>query len=165
MNPESCILFENCECPLCPLDVDFNQVWYSENEICKNPDFHIIGNSMKKLRRKAAQGYFTLQMLNRDFIVRKGTEGADPDLSDSVKDSWEEYQKEENKWLRRHSEISKERSDNLKLRGKSLADSRKFIQKVPSDNSFSEMVDSEGTITSLSPQSPQKSVENGGVGK
>ena len=165
MNPDNCTLHQNCECPLCPLEEDSNQVWYSEDEICKNPDFHIIGNSMKKLKKKAAQGYFTLQMLNRDFIVRKGTEGADPDIPDSIKDPWGEYQEREKTWLRRHPEISKARSDNLKLRGKSLADSRKFIQKVPSDNSFSETVDLEGVTTSLSPQSPQKSIENGGIGK
>ena len=91
MNPENCPLYEKCECSLCPLDHD-NNVWYSEDEICKNPDFHIIGNSMKKLKKKGAPGYFTFQILNRDFIVRKGTEGADPDLPDSVKDPEMVYQ-------------------------------------------------------------------------
>ena len=109
MNPDNCTLHQNCECPLCPLEEDSNQVWYSEDEICKNPDFHIIGNSMKKLKKKAAQGYFTLQMLNRDFIVRKGTEGADPDIPDSIKDPWGEDQEREKTWLRRHPEISKAR--------------------------------------------------------
>ena len=162
MNPESCILFENCECPLCPMEVDSNQVWYSEDEICKNPDFHIIGNSMKKLKKKAAPGYFTLQMLNRDFIVRRGTEGADPDLSDSVKDPLEEYQRREKTWLRRHPEISRERREAMRALGLKSIQS---IQRPLSHPSISEIVNPKGIITSLSPQSPQKSVENGGVGK
>ena len=161
MNLESCILFENCECPLCPLDQD-NNIWYSEDEICKSPDFHIIYNSMKKLRRKAAWGYFTLEMLNRDFIVRKGTEGADPDLPDSVKDPLKEYQRTEKTWLRKHPEISRERREAMRALGLKSIQS---IQKPLSHPSVLEIVNQEGTITSLSPQSPQKSVENGGIGK
>ncbi len=162
MNPEGCALYQNCECPLCPLEVDSNQVWYSEDEICKSPDFHIISNTMKKLRRKAAQGYFTLEMLNRSYIVRRGTEGADPDLPDSVKDPLEEYQEREKTWLRRHPEISEERKEKMRELGLKSIQS---IQKPLSHPSISEIADSEGVTTSLSPQSPQKSIENGGIGK
>ncbi|MGC8618676.1 MAG: hypothetical protein ACP5UZ_08100 [Thermoplasmata archaeon] len=146
---ESCPLYEKCECPLCPLANNPMQVWYSEDDICKNPDFETISRSMKKLKRKAAQGYFTLDMLNRDFIVRRGTEGVDPDLPDTVKDPLKEYERREKAWLHKHPEISRERSDNLIARGKSLAESRKSIQKVPSDNAFSEMTVHEGIIRSL----------------
>ena len=162
MNPDSCPLFDNCECSLCPLEVDSNQVWYSEDVICKNPDFHIIGNSMKKLKKKAAQGYFTLQMLNRDFIVRKGTEGADPDLPDSVRIPLEEYQKREKTWLRKHPEISKERKEKMRALGLKSIQS---IQKPFSHPSILEIVNPKGVTTSLNPQSPQKSIENGGIGK
>ena len=161
MNSNSCALYQNCECPLCPLDQD-NNVWYSEDEICKNPDFHIIGNTMKKLRRKAARGYFTLQMLNRDFIVRKGTEGADPDLPDSAKDPWKEYQRREKTWLRRHPEISRERREAMRALGLKSIQS---IQKPLSHPSILEIVNPKGVTTRLNPQSPQKSIENGGIGK
>ena len=161
MKPESCILFENCECPLCPLDQD-NNVWYSEDEICKSPDFHIIGNSMRKLKKKGAPGYFTLQMLNRDFIVRKGTEGADPDLPDSIKDPWKEYQEREKTWLRRHPEISRERREAMRALGLKSIQS---IQKPLSHPSILEIVNPKGVTTRLNPQSPQKSIENGGIGK
>ena len=117
---------------------------------------------MKKLKKKGAPGYFTLQMLNRDFIVRKGTEGADPDLPDSVKDPWDEYQKKEKTWLRRHPEISRERREAMRALGLKSIQS---IQKPLSHPSVLEIVNQEGTITNLSPQSPQKSVENGGVGE
>ena len=162
MNPESCALYQNCECPLCPLEEDSNQVWYPEDEVCKNPDFHIIGNTMKKLKKKGAPGYFTLQMLNRDFIVRKGAEGIDPDLPDSVKDPWKEYQRREKTWLRRHPEISRERREAMRALGLKSIQS---IQKPLSHPSICEAVNPKGIITSLSPQSPQKSVENGGLEK
>ena len=153
MNPESCILFENCECSLCHLDQD-NNVWYSEDEICKSPDLHIIGNSMKKLKKKAAQGYFTLQMLNRDFIVRKGTEGTDPDLPDSVKDPLEEYQRRAKTWLRKHPEISRERREAMRALGLKSIQS---IQKPLSHPSVLEMVDSKGVIARLGLDTSQKS--------
>ena len=161
MNPESCILFESCECPLCPLVQD-NNVWYSKDEICKNPQFEVITNSMKKLKRKAAQGYFTLEMLNRDFIVRKGTEGIDPDLSDSVRDPWKEYQRREKAWLGKHPEISRERREAMRALGLKSIQS---IQKPLSHPAISELVDSKGVITHLDPPSPLKSIENGGIGK
>jgi hypothetical protein len=162
MNPEDCPLFDNCECPLCPLEVDSNQVWYSENEICKNPDFHIINNSMKKLKKKGALGYFTLEMLDRSYIVRRGTEGIDADLVDSAKDPWKEYQEREKTWLRRHPEISRERREAMRALGLKSIQS---IQKPLSHPLVLEMVNPKGMITSLSPQSPQKSMENGGIGK
>ncbi|MDA8055581.1 MAG: hypothetical protein M0Z77_08060 [Thermoplasmatales archaeon] len=162
MNPDSCALYQNCECPSCPLEVDSNQVWYSEDEICKNPDFHIINNSMKKLKKKGAPGYFILQILNRDFIVRKGIEGIDPDLPDSIKDPLKEYQKKEKTWLRRHPEISVERREAMRALGLKSIQS---IQKPLSHPSISEILNPKGMITSLSPQSPQKSVESGGIEK
>ncbi|MEM3845353.1 MAG: hypothetical protein QXU98_06600 [Candidatus Parvarchaeota archaeon] len=72
---------------------------------------------MKKLKRKGAQGYFTLRMLNRDFIVRRGIEGIDPDLPDSVKNPEKEYQRREELWLRRHPEIPKTKKEEMRERG------------------------------------------------
>ena len=162
MNPESCFLFERCECIPCPLATNPNQTWYSEDDICKNPEFEAITRSMKKLKRKAAQGYFTLEMLNRDFIVRKGTEGIDPDLPDTVKDPWKEYQKREKTWLGKHPEISRERREAMRSLGLKSIQS---VQKPLSHPSISELVDSKGVITRLDPPSPLKSIENGGIGK
>ena len=116
MNPDSCALYQNCECPLCPLDQD-NNVWYSEDEICKSPQFETMTNSMKKLKKKGAPGYFTLEMLDRSYIVRRGTEGIDADLVDSAKDPWKEYQEREKTWLRRHPEISRERREAMRALG------------------------------------------------
>jgi hypothetical protein len=156
--PESCPLYEKCECPLCPLVQD-NNVWYSEDEICKNPKLEVITNSMRKLKKKAAQGYFTLEMLNRDFIVRWGTEGIDPDLPDTIKDPWREYRRREKAWLGKHPEISRERREAMRALGLKSIQS---IQKPLSHPSISELVDSKGIITHLDPQSPLKTADNGG---
>ena len=156
--PESCPLYEKCECPLCPLVQD-NNVWYSEDEICKNPKLEVITNSMRKLKKKAAQGYFTLEMLNRDFIVRWGTEGIDPDLPDTIKDPWREYRRREKAWLGKHPEISRERREAMRSLGLKSIQS---VQKPLSHPSISELVDSKGIITHLDPQSPLKTADNGG---
>ena len=158
MNPEDCTLYEKCECPLCPLIHEY-QIWCSEDEVCKNEQFETIARSMRKLKRKAAEGYFTLEMLSRDFVVRRGTGGADPDLPDSVVDPWKEYQRIEKTWLKRHPEISRERKEMMRELGlKSIAS----IQKPPSHPPISETVDSKGVTASLDPSSSEKSGQNGG---
>ena len=161
MSSDSCFLFEKCECPLCPLVRD-NNVWYSADDICKNPEFESITRAMKKLKRKAAHGYFTLEMLNRDFVVRRGTGGIDPDLPDSIKDPWKEYQKREKTRLTKHPEISRERREAMRALGLKSIQS---IQKPLSHPSISEIVDSKDVITRLDPSSPLESGQNGGLEK
>ncbi|MEM3192764.1 MAG: hypothetical protein QW292_11940 [Candidatus Parvarchaeota archaeon] len=162
MKPVDCLLYDKCECPLCPLEEDSVSVWYSEDEICKNPQFQVITNSMKKLKRKEAQGYFTLEMLNRDFIVRKGTEGLDPDLLDSIRDPQEEYTNKERTWLRKHPEISKERKKEMRERGLKSIQSIKNTIPHPS---ISEMIDLKGDVTRLSRETSKRSVQNEGCRK
>ncbi|MEM3859394.1 MAG: hypothetical protein QW478_08300 [Candidatus Micrarchaeaceae archaeon] len=116
MKPIDCPLYNRCECPLCPLEEDSVSVWYSEDEICKNPQFQVITNSMKKLKRKGAQGYFTLEMLNRDLIVRRGIKGLNPSLPDSIRDPSREYKRREERWLRKHPEISKQKIESMRER-------------------------------------------------
>ncbi|MEM3290802.1 MAG: hypothetical protein QW046_04725 [Candidatus Micrarchaeaceae archaeon] len=62
---------------------------------------------MKRLKKKQAKGFFTLKMLNRNFISRKGIKGLSPDLPNFVKDPEKEYQRREEIWLNKHPEISK----------------------------------------------------------
>ena len=117
---------------------------------------------MKKLKRKAGRGYFTLLTLERDFVVRRGTEGMDPDLPDTIKDPWKEYQKREKTWSRKHPEISRERREAMRELGLKSIQS---IQKPLSHPLISEIIDSKGVITHLNSQSPQKQEQNGGLGK
>ncbi len=80
-------------------------------------------------------------MLNKDFIVRKGIEGIDPDTPDTVKDPLREYQRRERAWLMRHPAISEKRKNEMRALGlKSI----KFIQKPLSHPSISEMIDTRG---------------------
>ncbi len=80
-----CTLFEDCLAPLCPLDrSSLNGVWYPDEEICRSRS---QGNRpwIRAQRRLAkvsgsGAGYFTLEMLGRLVVIRKGIAGLDPDL-------------------------------------------------------------------------------------
>jgi len=78
-----CTLYENCIAPLCPLDrSSLNGIWYPDEEICRS---RTQGNfpwmkAQRKLSRVAAGGYFTVEMLNRLVVIRKGIAGLDPNL-------------------------------------------------------------------------------------
>lgn len=79
----ACTLYETCNTPLCPLDgSSLNGIWYPDEEICRS---RTQGNlpwmkAQRKLSRVAAGGYFTIEMLNRLVIIRKGIAGLDPNL-------------------------------------------------------------------------------------
>lgn len=79
----ACTLYETCNTPLCPLDgSSLNGIWYPDEEICRS---RVHGNlpwmkAQRKLSRVAAGGYFTVEMLNRLVVIRKGIVGLDPDL-------------------------------------------------------------------------------------
>ncbi|MEM3862159.1 MAG: hypothetical protein QW203_06745 [Thermoplasmatales archaeon] len=145
MKPVDCPSYGSCECPLCPLDDSHAAVWYSDDDICRNPDFKVVSKTMRKLKRKGAEGYFTLAMLNREFIIRKGIKGIDPDLPDTVKDPEKEYQRREKLWLKKHPEISEVRKMEMKERLKTL----KSIQNTPSTGADFEVSRSERVINRL----------------
>ena len=84
----------------------------------------------------------------------KGTEGADPDLPDSVKDPEMEYQEKEKTWLRRHPEISRERREAMRALGLKSIQS---IQNPLSHPSILEIVNPKGVVTRLGPDTSQKS--------
>lgn len=37
-NAEQCPKYENCEAPLCPLDLEKKQPWYIDEDVCKLPE-------------------------------------------------------------------------------------------------------------------------------
>jgi len=79
----ACTLYETCNTPLCPLDgSSLKGIWYPDEEICRS---RTQGNlpwmkAQRKLSRVAAGGYFTVEMLNRLVVIRKGIAGLDPNL-------------------------------------------------------------------------------------
>jgi len=36
---EKCPKYQNCEATLCPLDPEKGGVWYTDEEVCKSPEF------------------------------------------------------------------------------------------------------------------------------
>lgn len=80
-----CTLFESCLAPLCPLDpASLRGIWYPDEEICRSRSQG--GRPWIRVQRRLARvagrgaGYFTLEMLSRLVVIRKGISGLDPDL-------------------------------------------------------------------------------------
>jgi hypothetical protein len=81
-NTSPCTLFENCVAPLCPLDAaSLKGVWYADEEICRSRTYANLPwiRGQRKIGRVGARGYFTLEMLRRNCIVKKGIAGLDSD--------------------------------------------------------------------------------------
>lgn len=86
---QTCTLFESCLAPLCPLDpTSLKGIWYPDEEICRSRSQG--GRPWIKAQRRLAKvagsgaGYFTLEMLSRLVVVRKGITGLDPDLPEEA---------------------------------------------------------------------------------
>ncbi len=85
----TCTLFESCLAPLCPLDLmSLKGIWYPDEEICRSRSQG--GRPWIRSQRRIAKvtghgaGYFTLEMLSRLVVIRKGITGLDPDLSEEA---------------------------------------------------------------------------------
>jgi len=112
----ACALYEPCIAPLCPLDgSSLNGIWYPDEEICRS---RAQGNlSWLKAQKKIAGNsagvgrYFTLSMLNRTCIVRRGIAGLDPN---------EPEEAQLKKWLDEHP-VKREMSEDEILMRKRLA--------------------------------------------
>ena len=84
-----CTLFESCFAPLCPLDpLSLKGIWYPDEEICRSRSQG--GRPWIRSQRRIAKvaghgaGYFTLEMLDRLVVIRKGITGLDPDLAEEA---------------------------------------------------------------------------------
>ena len=81
----ACSLYETCMAPLCPKDPSsLNGIWYPDEEICRSRNQG--GRPWIRAQRRLAKiagsgaGYFTVEMLGRLVVIRKGITGLDPDL-------------------------------------------------------------------------------------
>jgi hypothetical protein len=82
MRAFTCGLFEDCLAPLCPLDPSsLKGIWYADEEICRSRTYRNLAwiRGQRKIGRVRAGGYFTLEMLRRNCIVKKGIAGLDSD--------------------------------------------------------------------------------------
>jgi hypothetical protein len=112
--PEDCRRFEECSAPLCPLDENLRKrVWFADEPICRSKN-HGGGRqwmvSQRKVKKKSADPTtcYTLEMLDRHFIVKKGIVGVDPDSKD--------FPGAVRKWIQQRPEIDPGQTKERQLR-------------------------------------------------
>lgn len=88
-SPQDCPYWaKGCSAPLCPLEDNLDRaVWYPDEPICRANKYTKGKDWISQQRKVAKQAtrtnlFFTKQMLDRGFVVRKGIEGVDPDAKD-----------------------------------------------------------------------------------
>ena len=111
---EECKMYEVCEAPFCPLESNSLIIWYAGEEICREREHrnHPLVQAQRKIAKFAPAGYFTLEMLNRNCIIKTGMLGLDPD---------KEERPQLQLWLKNHpakqettDEDRKKRTEHLK---------------------------------------------------
>ena len=112
--PEDCRMFGKCSAPLCPLDPgSYKRLWFADEPICtskKNGSGLKWMVSQRKIKKKSADPTtcYTLGMLDRHFVVKKGIVGVDPDSKN--------FQNDVKKWMRQRPEIDPEQTRKRQLR-------------------------------------------------
>ena len=168
--PESCKFFDSCSTSLCPLDPRVKEMQWCPEEndtdgICKNREFAGLQfiRTQKRIaratrnKRREREDYFSFEMLNRNIVVRSGIEGI-PDPPDTIKDPEKWYSDKESKWTLNHPEKKQLSDIEIEKRRSRM----KEVRKARSTIQNSELMDLKGVVSSLSPQSPLKSIDNGG---
>ena len=121
MKAIECPYFDSCDAPICPLDENKEKtLWYSDEAKCKNRDFsdHEFIKTQKKVsklnKKYAVYGFFTLKMLDRSLIVKRGLEGLYEEFNSN------RLSKYEQNWILTHKGISIELKTEMieKLKGK-----------------------------------------------
>jgi len=121
MKAIECPYFDSCNAHICPLDENKEKaLWYSDEAICKNRDFSDLEfiktqKKVSKLNKKyAVCGSFTLKMLDRSLIVKRGLEGLNEESNSN------RLSKYKQNWILRHKGISIELKTEMieKLKGK-----------------------------------------------
>ena len=121
MKRQECKRYDTCSVPLCPMDDQSlrNGIWYPDEQICRNQACRSLTwiKNQKKIAKKAGamDRYFTLKMLDRNIVIRKGVEGLDPDHDEA-------YQLR--RWLKAHPEKRELSKTEREERTRRLAASR-----------------------------------------
>ena len=78
---EECKMYEVCEAPFCPLELNSLTIWYAGEEICRERENKSLPwvQAQRKLAKVKATGYFTLEMLKQECFIKAGIQGLDPD--------------------------------------------------------------------------------------
>jgi hypothetical protein len=122
-----CRYFGECSAPICPKDKGLiSRIWFPNDEICHLKDVPEWVKQQRKIAKTGANetvGCFTLLMLERHCVIKKGITGIDPNLVDN------EQKNAEKIWLGRHSGkklISDEEREKRAARGRLLGASRRL---------------------------------------
>ncbi len=98
---DKCSLEQACNAPLCPLDTHIESTtWYPDEPVCTSRKF--TGLIWKKNQRKLAKRtpnhsrYLTLKILNRNYRIKTGIEGLNPDSLYATE------QRREQNWTSKH---------------------------------------------------------------
>ena len=99
---DNCKYFDSCSAPMCPRDAGAaKKTWFPGEPVCR---LHDVPEWVKRQRKIAGTGAdetagcFTLPMLERRCMIKKGIIGIDPDGTDS------ELKEAEKAWLEKHPE-------------------------------------------------------------
>jgi len=78
---EECKMYEVCEAPFCPLESNSLIIWYAGEEICRERMHRNLPlvQAQRKIAKFVPAGYFTMEMLSRNCIIKTGMLGLDPD--------------------------------------------------------------------------------------
>ena len=119
-----CKHFYYCEAQFCPMAMVENTSWYPDEAICDLPEYsrNIIIKNQKSIRKKHPDPdlYFSYRMLNREFFIKKGIKGVDPDLPGNITsraDKEKIYKEREDDWIAAHPIITEERKAQMKRQG------------------------------------------------
>jgi hypothetical protein len=97
---KKCKYFDDCSAPMCPQDLRAAKTaWFANEPVCR---LHDVPECVKRQRKIAKTGVtetagcFTLPMLERDCMIKKGITGIDPDSTDLERKATEKV------WLEKH---------------------------------------------------------------
>ena len=93
----NCKYFDDCSAPMCPRDEGAAKtVWFADEPVCRLHDVPEWVKRQRKIVKTGADetaGCFTLPMLERGCMIKKGITGIEPDGTDS------ELKETEKVWL------------------------------------------------------------------
>ena len=89
MSATDCKHLDTCKSPLCPIEErNLHQIWYPNEDVCRNRYYQRLHwiKKQKLIAKKhgSADRYFTVEMLSNILRVRKGIEGADPNIKEKA---------------------------------------------------------------------------------
>ena len=104
-----------CEAPFCPLESNNLIIWYAGEEICRERVHrnHPAVQAQRKIAKVAPAGYFTLEMLSRNCIIKTGMLGLDPD---------KEERPQLQLWLKNHPQKQKISDEDRAQRRKRMTE-------------------------------------------